>query len=54
MIVSDEFLKQCETEAFPVCVTEQTHDIRVCGLCDGARFAVPSRQIFPENSGKIR
>ena len=23
------------------CVTEQTHDIHVYGLCDGARFAVP-------------
>ena len=23
------------------CVTEQTHDIRVYGLCDDARFAVP-------------
>ena len=23
------------------CITEHTHDIRVCGLCDGARFAVP-------------
>ena len=23
------------------CVTEQTHVIRVYGLCDGARFAVP-------------
>ena len=26
---------------FLACVTEQTHDIRVYGLCDGARFAVP-------------
>ena len=23
------------------CVTEQTHEIRVYGLCNGARFAVP-------------
>ena len=28
------------------CFTEQTHDIRLYGLCDGARFAVPWRQAF--------
>ena len=42
------------SEVVLACVTEQTHEIRVYGLCDGARFAVPWRQIFPENSGKIR
>ena len=25
---------------FVACVTEQTHEIRVYGLCDGVRFAV--------------
>ena len=29
-----------------VCVTGQTHDIRVYGLCDGARFSVPLSSFF--------
>ena len=28
------------------CVTEQTRDIRMHGMCDGARFAVSLCQIF--------
>ena len=30
-----------EVIKFLACVTEQTHDIRVYGLCDDARFSVP-------------
>ena len=39
-------INQCDTHVqyFAIllaCVTEQTHEIRVYGLCDGVRFAVP-------------
>ena len=33
--------KPMQTKSDLACVTETTHDIRVYGLCDGARFAVP-------------
>ena len=29
-----------EDQPYLACITEQTHEIRVCGLCDGTRFAV--------------
>ena len=36
------------------CGTEQTHNIRVYGLCDGERFAVPWLQIFLKTREIIR
>ena len=37
----DTFSACLRSEVGLACITEQTHDIRVSGVCDGARFAVP-------------